>query len=253
MAQNFKKPFVIIQKSRLHQASALIVAIQLSLETIDKNWVSLERGCNPFWSDSIDLNESYIPSVITGLTLTLGVNGPLHKKSVFFQVSHQRLLSFIKRLTSLCLQLDHHGVLSVLASVRSFIQVRCSCCQQNINKSHDYWPSMILRLHHYMFFQTDSRSEILFDTESRGSGVYLAHLDDPEHANASNTALYELHSLRVSFFIVSMMESKHTGSDKRMIPVQWYWGKIAATSWYIAGHESYCITCIHNCGLCWYY
>ena len=55
----------------------------------------------------------------------------------------------------------------------------------------------------YVPFQTDTRSEILFDTESHGSGVYFAYLDDPEHANASNTALYELHCFRVSFVIVS--------------------------------------------------
>lgn len=48
------------------------------------------------------------------------------------------------------------------------------------------------------FLQADVRSQVLFDTESHGSGMYLPELDDPEHANASNTALYELHILRVS-------------------------------------------------------
>ena len=74
----------------------------------------------------------------------------LHKISFFFQVSHQRLLSFIKRLTSLCLQLHHHGVLSVLASIRSLIQVRCSSFQQHI-KQITWWLTMILELHHDMF------------------------------------------------------------------------------------------------------
>ena len=61
------------------------------------------------------------------------------------------------------------------------------------------------QLHMYMeladctfLLQGDGRSDILFDTESHGSGVYLAELDDPEHANAANTALYELHTLKVS-------------------------------------------------------
>ena len=70
--------------------------------------------------------------------------------NVFFQVSHQRLLSFIKRLTSLCLQLHHHGVLSVLASIRSLIQVRCSSFQQHIQQI-PWWLTMILALHHDMF------------------------------------------------------------------------------------------------------
>ena len=36
-------------------------------------------GCNSFWSDSILFNESYVASIITALTLTLGVNEPLQR------------------------------------------------------------------------------------------------------------------------------------------------------------------------------
>lgn len=40
--------------------------------------------------------------------------------------------------------------------------------------------------------------DLLLDNESQGSGVYLPELDEPEHCNAQNTALWELHLLQVS-------------------------------------------------------
>ena len=48
---------------------------------METNTVTPEWGCNPFWSDSILFNESYVASVmaaLTLLTLTLGVNGLLN-------------------------------------------------------------------------------------------------------------------------------------------------------------------------------
>lgn len=38
--------------------------------------------------------------------------------------------------------------------------------------------------------------DLLLDNESQGSGVYLPELDEPEHCNAQNTALWELHLLQ---------------------------------------------------------
>ncbi|KAI0241833.1 hypothetical protein LSAT2_017982 [Lamellibrachia satsuma] len=80
------------------------------------------------------------------------------------QVSHQRVLAFIKRLSTLSLQLSANGAVGVLASVRNFLH-------------------------------TDSKSDILYDTECQGSGLYLPELEEPEYCNAHNTALYELHLL----------------------------------------------------------
>ena len=44
---------------------------------IENNRVAPEWGCNLFSSDSFVFNENRIASVITALTLMLGVNGPL--------------------------------------------------------------------------------------------------------------------------------------------------------------------------------
>ena len=49
----------------------------------------------------------------------------------------------------------------------------------------------------FIFFQTYSYSDILFDNEAQGSGVFLPELDDPEHCNAHSTALWELPYLQV--------------------------------------------------------
>ena len=51
-----------------------MLVTQLLLKSMETNRVTPEWGCNPFWSDSIDSNESYVIAV---LRLMLGVNGPL--------------------------------------------------------------------------------------------------------------------------------------------------------------------------------
>ncbi|CAL1548689.1 unnamed protein product, partial [Lymnaea stagnalis] len=81
------------------------------------------------------------------------------------QVSQQRILAFIKRLTTLCLQQTSETAIAFLAAVRKF-------------------------------FHTYKYSDILFDTEAQGSGVYLPYLEDPEHCCANSTSLWELHLLR---------------------------------------------------------
>lgn len=45
--------------------------------------------------------------------------------------------------------------------------------------------------------QAFSKCDFLLDNEVQGSGFYLPELDDPEHCNAQNTALWELHTLQV--------------------------------------------------------
>ena len=52
----------------------------------------------------------------------------------------------------------------------------------------------------FYFFQTDSKMDLLYDTDTLGNGLYMPELEDPEHCNAANTALYELHLLRVSLW-----------------------------------------------------
>ncbi|GFO36172.1 nucleolar complex protein 3 homolog [Plakobranchus ocellatus] len=91
------------------------------------------------------------------------LNTMIHKRRK--QMSQHRVLAFIKRLASLCLQQSPESTIAFLAAIRQF-------------------------LHAYKY------SDILLDTETRGSGVYLPELEDPEHCCANTTALWELHLLR---------------------------------------------------------
>ncbi|XP_028929599.1 LOW QUALITY PROTEIN: nucleolar complex protein 3 homolog [Ornithorhynchus anatinus] len=81
------------------------------------------------------------------------------------QVSQQRALAFLKRLSTLALHVLPNSGLGILATGRVVLHV---------------------------FPKTD----LLFDNEGQGSGVYLPELDEPEYCNAQNTALWELHALR---------------------------------------------------------
>lgn len=55
----------------------------------------------------------------------------------------------------------------------------------------------ISRSFYVTFLQTFPKTDLLLDNESQGSGVFLPELDEPEYCNAQNTALWELHALRV--------------------------------------------------------
>jgi nucleolar complex protein 3 len=46
--------------------------------------------------------------------------------------------------------------------------------------------------------QIFSYSDLLYDQEIEGSGVYMPYLHEPEHCHANSTVLWELHLLRVS-------------------------------------------------------
>lgn len=81
------------------------------------------------------------------------------------KITNKRTIGFVKRITTLCLQLLHGGSISCLSIVKTM---------------------MIL----------NRFVDILLDTDSTvGEGKFLADVDDPEYCNASNTALYELVSL----------------------------------------------------------
>ncbi|XP_063163479.1 nucleolar complex protein 3 homolog [Candoia aspera] len=80
------------------------------------------------------------------------------------QVTQQRALAFIKRLSTVALQLLPASGIGILATNRTLMHI---------------------------FPKTD----LLLDNESQGSGLYLPELDQPEYCNAQNSALWELHSL----------------------------------------------------------
>ncbi|KAM4030228.1 nucleolar complex protein 3 homolog [Anomaloglossus baeobatrachus] len=81
------------------------------------------------------------------------------------QVSQQRALSFIKRLSILALNVLPNSCIGLLSTNRGLLQ-------------------------------TFPKTDILLDNESQGSGLYLPELDEPEYCNAQNTALWELHILQ---------------------------------------------------------
>ncbi|NXL45335.1 NOC3L protein, partial [Podilymbus podiceps] len=81
------------------------------------------------------------------------------------QVSQQRALAFLKRLSTLALHVLPNSSVGILATNR-------------------------------VLMHTFPKMDLLLDNESQGSGVYLPEVDEPEHCNAQNTALWELHLLQ---------------------------------------------------------
>ncbi|XP_003922426.1 nucleolar complex protein 3 homolog isoform X1 [Saimiri boliviensis] len=81
------------------------------------------------------------------------------------QVSQQRALAFIKRLCTLALHVLPNSSIGILATTR-------------------------------ILMHTFPKTDLLLDSESQGSGVFLPELDEPEYCNAQNTALWELYALR---------------------------------------------------------
>ncbi|NXJ90555.1 NOC3L protein, partial [Corythaixoides concolor] len=81
------------------------------------------------------------------------------------QVSQQRALAFLKRLSTLALHVLPNSSVGILATSR-------------------------------VLMQTFPKMDLLLDNDSQGSGVYLPELEEPEHCNAQNTALWEMHLLQ---------------------------------------------------------
>ena len=48
-----------------------------------------------------------------------------------------------------------------------------------------------------MEFQNFKSSELLYDNDTQGSGMFLPELPHPEHSNAHNTMLWEITLLKV--------------------------------------------------------
>ncbi|KAE8283730.1 Nucleolar complex protein 3-like protein [Larimichthys crocea] len=81
------------------------------------------------------------------------------------QVTLQRAMAFVKRLSTLSLHVLPNATVGLLAANRSTMHAFPKC-------------------------------DFLLDNEVQGSGFYLPELDEPEHCNAQNTALWELHTLQ---------------------------------------------------------
>ncbi|XP_028367266.1 nucleolar complex protein 3 homolog [Phyllostomus discolor] len=94
------------------------------------------------------------------------------------QVSQQRALAFIKRLSTLALHVLPNASIGILATNR-------------------------------VLMHTFPKTDLLLDNESQGSGVFLPELDEPEYCNAQNTALWELHALRRHFHPVVRRFAAH--------------------------------------------
>ncbi|XP_076024049.1 nucleolar complex protein 3 homolog isoform X2 [Genypterus blacodes] len=81
------------------------------------------------------------------------------------QVTIQRAMAFIKRLSTLSVHTLPNASVGALAATRAAMHA---------------FP----------------KSDLLLDNEVQGSGFYLPEVDEPEHCNAQNTALWELHTLQ---------------------------------------------------------
>ncbi|XP_040291594.1 nucleolar complex protein 3 homolog isoform X1 [Bufo bufo] len=94
------------------------------------------------------------------------------------QVSPQRALAFIKRLSILALHVLPNSCIGILSTNRGLLQ-------------------------------TFPKTDILLDNESQGSGLYLPELDEPEYCNAQNSALWELHMLQRHYHPVVRVFAAH--------------------------------------------
>ncbi|XP_072280517.1 nucleolar complex protein 3 homolog [Pyxicephalus adspersus] len=94
------------------------------------------------------------------------------------QVSQQRALAFVKRLSILALHVLPNSSIGILSTNRGLLQ-------------------------------TFPKTDILLDNESQGSGLYLPELEEPEYCNAQNTALWELHCLQRHFHPVVRILAAH--------------------------------------------
>ncbi|XP_037610618.1 nucleolar complex protein 3 homolog isoform X1 [Sebastes umbrosus] len=81
------------------------------------------------------------------------------------QVTLRRAMAFVKRLSTLSLHVLPNASVGILAATRAAVHAFPKC-------------------------------DFLLDNEVQGSGFFLPELDEPEHCNAQNTALWELHTLQ---------------------------------------------------------
>ncbi|MBN3312292.1 NOC3L protein, partial [Atractosteus spatula] len=101
------------------------------------------------------------------------------------QVTLQRALAFIKRLTTLSLHVLPNSSIGILASDR-------------------------------VLMHTFPKTDILLDNESQGSGIYLPELDEPEYCNPQNTALWELQTLQRHYHPIVRKFAAHLAAGAPM-------------------------------------
>ncbi|RVE59217.1 hypothetical protein OJAV_G00186480 [Oryzias javanicus] len=94
------------------------------------------------------------------------------------QVTLQRAMAFVKRLSMLSLHVLPNASVGILAMNRAIMQAFPKC-------------------------------DFLLDNEVQGSGFYLPEVGEPEHCNAQNTALWELHLLQRHYHSVVRRFAAH--------------------------------------------
>ncbi|CAD7673074.1 unnamed protein product [Nyctereutes procyonoides] len=85
----------------------------------------------------------------------------------------------------------------VVAIVLQCLDVMLTKCRKQVSQQRalafiKHLCTLVLHNKMYTFPKTD----LLLDSESQGSGVFLPELDEPKYCNAQNTALWELHALQ---------------------------------------------------------
>lgn len=127
--------------------------------------------------ESLSIDPIKFYASLYNIILQLNVTGDLDNTNLlsdcidmmFFkrrkQIPTSRLLAFIKRLTIMSTQLEPASAAIVLNIVQKLLV---------LNKATD----------------------LLFDNEYQDSGIYNPELNEPDYANAQNTALWELHLIR---------------------------------------------------------
>ena len=110
------------------------------------------------------------------------------------QISTQRVLGFVKRLSTVSCHLHPGACLSVMATIKRFIQVHYNAsCFQADNDVALLMHSIYLTLPQ-MYSQCE---QLLSVEESAAGGIFRPDVPDPEMSHASSTALWELSLLRV--------------------------------------------------------
>ncbi|XP_017782223.1 PREDICTED: nucleolar complex protein 3 homolog [Nicrophorus vespilloides] len=113
------------------------------------------------------------------------------------KITNKRLIGFVKRVTTLALQLLHNGSIGALSFVKTA-------------------------------FQLNSATDILLDLDnSVGDGKFDPHLEEPEYSGAANTALYELTLLAkhyhpiVAKYAVHIANGANSAKEGATLPMEY--------------------------------
>lgn len=101
-----------------------------------------------------------------------------------------RLIAFIKRLSTVSLQLDPKACGLVQHMLRKLISVN-----EKIKEKLKFSCYLNLII---LLFKLNKSTDLLFDIEYQFNGIYKPELPEPDYANAQNSVLWELHLLSVN-------------------------------------------------------